>query len=87
MVTQVYRLFDHVTVTIQLKGSDDHAKSLSFLLLGRRQQGATSGVAAVKLEKREMNFLNEIKMRQAAEAESLETHHGETNLNLAGFLF
>ena len=65
---QVYRLFDHVTVTIQLKGSDDHARSLSFLLLGRRSAATsssdqTTGGGGVKLEKCEVNFLNEIKMR------------------------
>ena len=58
--TQTYKLFDHVTVTIQLKGSDEHAKSLSFLLLAFRTSAHNS---EVKLEKAEINFLREIKLQ------------------------
>lgn len=76
---QVYRLFDHVTVTIQLKGSDDHAKSLSFLLLGRRSAAAstTDSSPTVQLEKCEVNFLNEIKMRERCEGQGQESMEEE----------
>ena len=59
--TDVYRIFDHVTVGIQLKGSEAHGHELSFILLDK--QGLVSHPAAAS----SFNFLS-----AAREAASLD---------------
>lgn len=82
--TQTYRLFDHVTITIQLKGSDAHQNKLAFYLLSKRPPKA-------KLAQGEMNFLKEIRkeidadrrmdddvvLDAAAEAEEEDSEKGD----------
>jgi len=60
--TNMYRLFDHVTVGIQLKGSEAHAHVLSFSLLNNQpwKDGNGSHNASV-------NFLEEARMDQKSE--------------------
>ena len=54
----MYRRFDHVTVCIQLKGSEAHAHVLSFTLLDN-QEGS-------------VNFLREARMEQKEESSEEE---------------
>ena len=64
---QSYKLFDHITVTIQLSNSSDvHARSLAFYLLSRYPLAAETKNSArhgnkdeIKISK--MDFLQEIK--------------------------
>ena len=57
--TNMYRRFDHVTVGIQLKGSEAHAHVLSFTLLDNQPwKGDGEG------EERAVNFLREVRMEQ-----------------------
>ena len=60
--TNMYRLFDHITVGIQLKGNDVHANVLSFTLLDNQpyNKDDTSGGS----ENTKINFLQEAKMEQ-----------------------
>jgi len=60
--TNMYRLFDHVTVGIQLKGSEAHAHVLSFSLLNNQpwKDGDSAHNASV-------NFLEEARMDQKSE--------------------
>jgi len=60
--TQTYRIFDHVTVGIQLKGSEAHGHSLSFSLLDNKpfregcptsQEGNVNFLAAARKEQKE----------------------------------
>ncbi len=57
---QTYKIFDHVTVTIQMIQSDAHANRLEFLLL-RNRGHKNECTEEERLEKGEVNFLNEIK--------------------------
>jgi len=59
--TNMYRLFDHVTVGIQLKGNDVHANVLSFTLLDNQpfNKDETSDGSDSKI-----NFLQEAKLEQ-----------------------
>ena len=72
---QSYRLFDHVTVTIQLSQcSDVHARSLAFYLLSKRPISTDpkygNSVENVKISK--MDFLQEIKKdKQKMEQQSI----------------
>ena len=64
---QSYKLFDHVTVTIQLTNcSDVHARSLAFYLLSKRPLSTdakySNKTEDVKISK--MDFLREIKKDQ-----------------------
>merc|ERR1712210_359703 len=72
MKRQTYRLFDHVTVTIQIKGSESHAHKLAFYLLSKKAS-AKSGRG---FGKGEIDFLQEIRkdrdVESALEAESSE---------------
>ncbi len=80
---QSYRLFDHVTVTIQLsKCSDVHARSLAFYLLSKRPLSTdakyANKVEDVKISK--MDFLQEIKKdQQKMEPHSIEKDEQEDN--------
>jgi hypothetical protein len=62
-VKQTYRLFEHVTVTIQLvQSSDAHQNTLAYYLLGKKslKTDSKSLQASLKLEASEINFLKEI---------------------------
>ena len=66
--TNMYRLFDHVTVGIQLKGSDAHANVLSLILLDNHpykdDNYYATGEAADK-QGSKVNFLQEARAEQA----------------------
>ena len=63
--TQTYRLFDHVTVAIQLKkvGAEMHANELSYHLISKRG-GGLSNRDEIKFGKSEINFLHELQLNQ-----------------------
>ena len=63
--TDVYRIFDHVTVGIQLKGSEAHGHELSFILLDK--QGFVSRKDEQPAAASSFNFLS-----AAREAASLD---------------
>ena len=77
---QTYRLFDHVMVTIQLKGTDEHARTLAFYLLGRRPASKSSASAPPTLDKGEVNFLREIKRLKELETQSDDSVDMETEV-------
>ena len=58
---QVYRLFDHVTVTIQQRGSDSHPRTLAYYFLSNRRHKGEGGGGGGSLERGEVNFLTEIR--------------------------
>ena len=60
--TNMYRRFDHVTVGIQLKGSEAHAHVLSFTLLDNKSWKGDGGS-----EERAVNFLREARLDQKDE--------------------
>ena len=60
--TNMYRLFDHVTVGIQLKGSEAHAHVLSFSLLNNQPWKDGNGAHSASV-----NFLEEARMDQKSE--------------------
>ena len=62
--SQTYRLFDHVTVVIQLKkvGADLHANELAYHLISKRRISSQDDGA--KFGKSEINFLQELKINQ-----------------------
>jgi hypothetical protein len=62
--TQTYRLFDHVTVVIQLKRTslNLHANELAFHLVSRRSR-SKAGESST-FGKSEVNFLHELKLSQ-----------------------
>lgn len=62
---QTYRLFDHVTITIQMVGSDAHANKLNFYLLSNKPP--SSNVSKMNLDEGEINFLKEIRKDQEDE--------------------
>ena len=64
--TNMYRLFDHVTVGIQLKGSEAHAHVLSFTLLDNQPWRGEGG------EDRSVNFLREARLDQKEESSEEE---------------
>jgi len=65
--TNMYRRFDHVTVGIQLKGSEAHAHVLSFTLLDSQPwKGDGEG------EERAVNFLREVRMEQKEDSSEEE---------------
>ena len=76
---QSYKLFDHVTVTIQLSNcSDVHARSLAFYLLSKRSL-PTEDTHSTKQRNRndemkigKMDFLQEIKKDQQKMERELE---------------
>ena len=70
--TQSYRLFDHVTVVIQLKraSSNLHANELAFHLVSK-QSKATSSESST-FGKSEVNFLQELKLSQEQTLSSKE---------------
>ena len=61
--TNMYRLFDHVTVGIQLKGSESHAHVLSFSLLDNQPWKGDGGG-----EEGAVNFLREARLEQKEES-------------------
>ena len=76
---QTYKLFDHVTVTIQLSNhSDVHARTLAFYLLSKyslstgksKMEKQGNKVDDIKVSK--MNFLQEIKKDQKELEKELE---------------
>jgi hypothetical protein len=66
--TQTYRLFDHVTVVIQLKkvGAEMHANELAYHLISKRGGvvGGSSNRDEIKFGKSEINFLHELQLNQ-----------------------
>ncbi len=55
---QVYRLFDHITITIQMRqGGESHPRSLAFFFLSNRGHSDK----ATALDKGQVNFLREIR--------------------------
>jgi len=60
--TNMYRRFDHVTVGIQLKGSEAHAHVLSFTLLDNKAWKGDGGP-----EEGAVNFLREARLEQKDE--------------------
>ena len=64
--TQAYRLFDHVTVVIQLKktSSNLHKNELSFHLLSKRRSSTSKNESTASFGKSEINFLQELKISQ-----------------------
>ena len=85
---QSYRLFDHVTVTIQLsKCSDVHARSLAFYLLSKRPLSTDANnvnkFEDMKISK--MDFLQEIKKdQQKPEQQSTNENNQDNNLMKKG---
>jgi hypothetical protein len=65
--TNMYRRFDHVTVGIQLKGSEAHAHVLSFTLLDNHPWKGEGGG-----EERSVNFLREARLEQKESSEEEE---------------
>ena len=84
---QTYKLFDHVTVTIQLSNrSDVHARSLAFYLLPKRSSPKSDannkkpGNKSEDLNISKMDFLQEIKKdQQKMEQEQLDKDKFEEN--------
>ena len=76
---QGYKLFDHVTVTIQLSNNSDvHARSLAFYLLSKRSWGTEAksnlkhGNTADDIQISKMDFLQAIKNDQEKVGEMSE---------------
>ncbi len=75
---QVYRLFDHLTVAVQLRSSGCHADSLAFHFLSNRpHRNDDSGGGGGGLNKGEVDFLKEIREEMAAAAERDQGSGGE----------
>merc|ERR1712010_4000 len=60
--TNMYRLFDHVTIGIQLKGHDSHAHTLSYNLLDNKPW---KGNSVSNLGSGQVNFLQEARLDKA----------------------
>merc|ERR1719219_534060 len=64
--TNIYRLFDHVTVGVQLKGGDNHANVLSFSLLDNHPWRDEAKVGQVEGSS-SVNFLKEARLEQVTD--------------------
>ena len=74
--TNIYRLFDHVTVGVQLKGGDSHANVLSFTLLDNRPWQDKAKIGQAEATSR-VNFLKEAKMEQGTDPTEEEEEEEE----------
>ena len=74
--TNIYRLFDHVTVGVQLKGGDSHANVLSFSLLDNHPWREQAKVGQDEGSGR-VNFLKEARMEQGTDPREDEEEEEE----------
>ncbi|XP_023335142.1 DIS3-like exonuclease 1 [Eurytemora carolleeae] len=69
--TDIYRIFDHVTVSIQLKGSEAHGHELSYVLLDNKGFKTRPG------EERSVNFLSAAREKKSFEDSASEDEKEE----------
>jgi len=74
---RMYRLFEHLTVVIQMEGSDAHAPRLAYYLL-RDRAFADSGSS----NKGEVDFLRELRKEEGGEREETDNSDGEESSDL-----
>ena len=79
--TNIYRLFDHVTVGVQLKGGDSHANVLSFSLLDNRPWRDQAKIGGQVEGSSSVNFLKEARMEQGTDPAEEEEEEEEEDIS------